>query len=106
MGSVRSSLVAARSEARSRHERASASESWVRCGRVSWRPAAKRGAGMSDLTYPHIGATRDDGPLPGGYRHVMRRERLGDGRDVFDRATAALRSWDMQRGAGLRVPES
>lgn len=61
---------------------------------------------MTELTYPQIGATRDGGPLPDGYRHVVRRERLGDGPDVFDRATAALRSWDMQRGAGLRVPAS
>lgn len=58
---------------------------------------------MSDLTYPEIGATRDD-DLPAGYRHVRRHEPLGTGPAAFRRAADLLRHWDLQRGAGLRVP--
>src|SRR5262249_23095799 len=49
MGTVPSCLMPARSEARRRHERAYASESWAQCPRASCRPAAKRGGGMSSL---------------------------------------------------------
>lgn len=55
----------------------------------------------ADLTYPEIGATR--GELPAGYRHVRRQAVLGRGDEVFERAATALMSWQMQRGAGLRV---
>jgi uncharacterized protein (UPF0548 family) len=58
---------------------------------------------MMDLTYPEIGATRD-GPLPSGYRHVVRHEPVGAGAEAFRRAVDGLRGWDLQRGAGLRVP--
>jgi uncharacterized protein (UPF0548 family) len=59
---------------------------------------------MTDLTYPEVGATRGE-QLPAGYRHVRRHEPLGVGADVFRRAVDGLRGWQMQRGAGLRVPE-
>jgi uncharacterized protein (UPF0548 family) len=55
----------------------------------------------ADLTYPEIGATR--GELPAGYRHVRRQAVLGRGDAVFERAAAALMSFEMQRAAGLRV---
>jgi uncharacterized protein (UPF0548 family) len=57
---------------------------------------------MEELTYREHGATRD-GQLPSGYRHVIRRERLGDGEATFTRAVAALFGWRMHRGAGLAV---
>lgn len=54
------------------------------------------------LTYPEVGATRDD-PMPAGYAHVVREVRLGEGRATFDRAVDALFGWRMHRAAGLRV---
>lgn len=56
---------------------------------------------MNDLTYREQGATQ--AVLPPGYHHLERRARLGTGRAVFDRAGAALMSWEMHRAAGLRV---
>jgi uncharacterized protein (UPF0548 family) len=60
---------------------------------------------MTDLTYPEVGATRGV-QLPAGYRHVRRHEKLGVGPEAFRRAVDGLRGWNMQRGAGLRVPAS
>ncbi|MCW2641513.1 MAG: hypothetical protein JWP76_3819 [Dactylosporangium sp.] len=60
---------------------------------------------MTDLTYPEVGATRGE-QLPAGYRHVWRHENLGVGAEAFRRAVDGLRGWNMQRRAGLRVPES
>src|SRR2546423_9635127 len=48
--------MADRSEARIRHERASASESKLQCDRASWRTAAKRGSGMSVRRIALVGA--------------------------------------------------
>jgi uncharacterized protein (UPF0548 family) len=53
------------------------------------------------LTYAEVGATR--GPLPLGYHHVDRTARIGAGQKAFDRATAALLGWELQRRAGVRV---
>lgn len=53
-------------------------------------------------TYPEVGATRN-GTLPAGYRHDGYERVLGRGEEVFDRAVAALRSWQAQIGAGARV---
>jgi uncharacterized protein (UPF0548 family) len=58
---------------------------------------------VTGLTYPETGATRGT-DLPAGYRHVRRHEHLGTGVAAFRRAAEGLRRWDMQRGAGLRVP--
>jgi uncharacterized protein (UPF0548 family) len=55
-----------------------------------------------ELTYPEIGATCD-GVFPDGYRHIRGRARLGRGEQVYAAAVHALGSFDMQRGAGLRV---
>jgi uncharacterized protein (UPF0548 family) len=55
------------------------------------------------LTYPEVGATRDD-RLPAGYGHVRRAATIGSGPSVFQRAADAVLSWDMHRAAGLRVP--
>jgi uncharacterized protein (UPF0548 family) len=56
---------------------------------------------VDDLTYPDRGATQ--GELPAGYHHLERRERVGTGREVFERGAAALLSWRVHRAAGLRV---
>jgi len=56
------------------------------------------------LTYAEHGATR--GRLPSGYHHIDRRELIGHGPDVFDRAAVALTTWQMHRGAGLAVAAS
>lgn len=53
------------------------------------------------LTYPEVGATA--GELPAGYRLLRRRVRLGEGQEVFSRSVAALRCWQVHRGAGLAV---
>jgi uncharacterized protein (UPF0548 family) len=55
-----------------------------------------------DLTYPEVGATRD-GALPDGYRRIKARAQIGRGPRVFAAAARALRGFDMQREAGLRV---
>lgn len=57
---------------------------------------------MGEFTYREQGATRE-ADLPAGYRHVVRRERLGAGAATFERATEALFGWRMHRGAGLAV---
>lgn len=57
--------------------------------------------GVDDLTYSERGATA--GRLPEGYHHLERQVGLGTGRDVFERAAAALMSWQVHRGAGLKV---
>ncbi len=57
---------------------------------------------IGDLSYSEVGATSGD--LPAGYRHDRWQTDLGpDHGDRFDRATTALRHWQPQRGAGLRV---
>jgi uncharacterized protein (UPF0548 family) len=53
----------------------------------------------AELTYAEHGATR--GALPPGYRHVVRRARLGEGEGTFHRAVDALFTWRMHAGAGL-----
>src|SRR5262245_40597893 len=59
---------------------------------------------MSELTYPEVGATRQE-RLPDGYRHVRRRVRLGDA-DVFAAAATGLMTFAVYRGAGLRPTTS
>jgi uncharacterized protein (UPF0548 family) len=55
-----------------------------------------------DLSYPEVGATA--GEMPAGYRHDRWCADLGEfSQDSFDRAAAALRSWSVQRGAGMTV---
>jgi uncharacterized protein (UPF0548 family) len=59
-------------------------------------------ARASTPTYPEVGATKSS-PLPVGYRHDTYELRLGQGREVFNRAVTALRSWQAQIGAGVDV---
>ncbi|GAA2157141.1 DUF1990 domain-containing protein [Kitasatospora kazusensis] len=58
----------------------------------------------SPLNYPETGATtRPGGPLPAGYNHLRHRALIGYGRDVLERAGAAVTTWRMHRAAGVRV---
>ena len=57
------------------------------------------------LTYPDVGATRDD-LLPPGYAHMQRTELVGEGEPAFRRAVDAVFDWRMQRAIGLRVRAS
>jgi uncharacterized protein (UPF0548 family) len=61
-----------------------------------------RELGGAALTYPEVGATRDD-PLPGGYGHVFRDVVVGAGPAAFRRVADRLLGWDVHRGAGLTV---
>ncbi|RJQ74681.1 DUF1990 domain-containing protein [Pseudonocardiaceae bacterium YIM PH 21723] len=53
-------------------------------------------------TYREVGASKFD-QLPKGYHHIRRRVRLGNGRDVFDRAARQVRLWAMHFGARIAV---
>jgi uncharacterized protein (UPF0548 family) len=46
------------------------------------------------FTYPFVGASRDGTP-PAGYKVDRNRVRLGSGPEVFARAVAAIRRWEM-----------
>ena len=59
---------------------------------------------MSELTYTEVGATV--GELPPGYHHVRASRELGVGRDVFVAAAERILTWEMHRGAGIRVLEA
>lgn len=54
------------------------------------------------LSYAEWGATAG-GELPAGYRHVRRHERVGTGADAYAAVARGLLSWQLHRGAGLRV---
>jgi len=53
---------------------------------------------MSGLTYPEVGATRGDGPLPANYRHLQRRMCVGTGEAAFHAASQAVLEWRMHEG--------
>jgi len=53
---------------------------------------AQRGVPFS---YDEVGATREGAKAPTGYAVDHNRARLGEGRDSFDRAAAALYAWKM-----------
>lgn len=54
-----------------------------------------------DFTYAPVGATA--GEPPAGYRLNRTRERLGSGREAFERAKAALGRWDQFRLGWVEV---
>lgn len=56
------------------------------------------------LTYAEVGATRT-GDVPDGYTGLRLRRRVGDA-TCFEEAGAFVMSLGMQRGAGLRVPDT
>lgn len=53
---------------------------------------------MGGFTYPEVGATRGDGPLPSGYHHLRRRMRVGAGEAAFHTAADAVLDWRMHEG--------
>ena len=57
------------------------------------------------FTYPEVGATREP-VMPAGYGYAEREEPIGRGRECFERAAAAVLTWQMHRGAGFRVAAS
>lgn len=65
--------------------------------RTNWELLARQ-----PLSYTDIGATAHP-RLPDGFHHIRRRELLGHRPQLFDAAATALSTWDMHRGAGLRV---
>ena len=67
-----------------------------------FRTAFPASLAAAPLTYPDVGATRDD-VLPSGYAQLQRTAIVGDGEPAFERAVAAVFDWRMQRAIGLRV---
>lgn len=67
-------------------------------------PAEERRLRALPLTYPEAGATYDG--LPDGYHHLAVDRYVGAGRARFEDARQVLRSWQVQRRAGLRVEAS
>lgn len=55
-------------------------------------------------TYAPVGGTR--GELPPGFDHLRRSRVIGHGGRAFDAATQAVLSWQVQRGAGIRIEAS
>ncbi|MBQ0828105.1 DUF1990 family protein [Streptomyces tagetis] len=53
------------------------------------------------FTYDDVGATRDEGPCPPGFRPLHVRARLGEGEVVFRRAVEAVFAWEMHRALGI-----
>jgi uncharacterized protein (UPF0548 family) len=47
------------------------------------------------FSYDEVGASREDAKAPTGYAVDHNRARLGEGRDTFERALAALYAWKM-----------
>ena len=60
------------------------------------------GSQRAAVSYLEIGATRQ-ATMPSGYRVDHYERALGVGEDIFERAVDALRRWDAQTGAGIRV---
>ncbi|MBV2358064.1 DUF1990 domain-containing protein [Streptomyces sp. J2-1] len=61
---------------------------------------------MSPAPFTHdaVGATRDDLSFcPPGYRPLYVRTRIGEGRQVFARASEALLTWEMHRAMGVGI---
>ncbi|MFF8996006.1 DUF1990 domain-containing protein [Streptomyces sp. NPDC014983] len=56
------------------------------------------------FTYEPVGATRDDLTFcPPGFRPLLVRTRLGEGREVFSRAAEAVLTWEMHRALGVGI---
>lgn len=61
--------------------------------------------GMSErggFTYPEVGATKDGGPLPSGYRYLEHRMRVGTGARDFEVAGDAVLDWRLHAGMHVR----
>jgi uncharacterized protein (UPF0548 family) len=52
---------------------------------------------VTGLTYPEVGATRGDGPLPRNYHRLRRRTRIGRGEATFHAAADAVLEWRVHK---------
>ncbi|MEW2810093.1 DUF1990 domain-containing protein [Streptomyces massasporeus] len=59
-----------------------------------------------DFTYADVGATRDQGFCPPGFHPMNVRTRLGEGEEVFRRASEAVLTWQMHRAMGIGLDAS
>ena len=62
-----------------------------------------RNAEAAAPSYAEIGATETAQMPAGGYHHIERRVKAGNGEEAFDRARITVFTWGMQRSAGLVV---
>ncbi|MFC9131955.1 DUF1990 domain-containing protein [Streptomyces sp. NPDC057099] len=59
-----------------------------------------------DFTYADVGATREEHFCPPGFHPMNVRTRLGEGEEVFQRASEAVLTWEMHRAMGVGVDAS
>ncbi|MFF7332695.1 DUF1990 family protein [Streptomyces sp. NPDC090306] len=55
------------------------------------------------FTYDAVGATRESGSCPPGFRPLHVRTRVGEGEPVFRRASEALLTWELHRATGVGI---
>jgi uncharacterized protein (UPF0548 family) len=55
------------------------------------------------FTYDEVGATRESGSCPPGFRPLHVRARVGEGEQVFRRASDALLTWELHRAVGVGI---
>ena len=59
------------------------------------------------FTYAEVGATRERGfRCPPGFHHLHVRTRIGEGTEVFRRASEAVLTWEMHRAMGVGIDAS
>ncbi|PZG97168.1 DUF1990 domain-containing protein [Streptomyces sp. NTH33] len=59
-----------------------------------------------DFTYEEVGATREQGHCPPGFHPLHVRTRIGEGEEVFRRASEAVLTWEVHRALGVGVDAS
>lgn len=59
-----------------------------------------------DFTYEEVGATREQGHCPPGFHPLHLRARIGEGEEVFRRASEAVLTWEMHRALGMGIDTS
>ncbi|MGX4689736.1 DUF1990 family protein [Streptomyces sp. JNUCC 63] len=59
-----------------------------------------------DFTYEEVGATREQGLCPPGFHPLHVRTRIGEGEEVFRRASEAVLTWEMHRALGVGIDTS
>ncbi|MFE7234273.1 DUF1990 family protein [Streptomyces sp. NPDC002405] len=58
------------------------------------------------FTYEEVGATREQGHCPPGFQPLHVRTRIGEGEEVFRRASEAVMTWEMHRALGVGIEAS
>ncbi|MFI9605325.1 DUF1990 family protein [Streptomyces sp. NPDC004069] len=58
------------------------------------------------FTYEEVGATREQGHCPPGFHPLHVRTRIGEGTEVFHRASEAVMTWEMHRALGVGIEAS